>query len=82
MTIEAERLMAEALKVVKLQGSFSPATIGKRIGLDRHRAESAARALSNAGILVLGFDCDAEFSPHFRKANRPPSDRKPGGRKK
>jgi hypothetical protein len=69
MTNEASQLMAEALKVVKVTGSFSPEEIGARIGMDKSRAEIAARALSNAGVLVLGFDCAAHFSPDFRKAN-------------
>ena len=69
MTKEANQLMAEALRVVKLNGSFSPAEIGNRIGLEKLQAEAAARSLSNAGVLVLGFDCAAHFSPDFRKAN-------------
>jgi len=69
MTKEAAELMAEALRVVKLSGTFSPADIGARIGLHKIQAESAARSLSNAGVLVLGFDCAAHFSPDFRKAN-------------
>ena len=68
MNKEAEQLMAEALRVVKLNGSFSPSEIGARIGFHKIQAESAARSLSNAGVLVLGFDCAAHFSPDFRKA--------------
>lgn len=71
MTTEANKLMAEALKRVSAGGSFSPAEIGAKIGLNKFQSEAAARALSNAGVLVLGFDCAAEFSPEFRKANRP-----------
>jgi hypothetical protein len=71
MTKEASHLMAEALRVVKLNGSFSPAEIGSRIGLHKLQAEAAARLLSNAGVLVLGFDCAAHFSADFRKANAP-----------
>ena len=60
--------MAEALRVAKLDGSFSPAELGAKIGLKKPAAEAAARELSNAGVLVLGFDCSAYFSPDFRKA--------------
>jgi hypothetical protein len=67
MTSEAKLLMDEALKRVTVKGSFSPADIGARIGLSKPQAEVAARMLSNAGVLVLGFDCSAEFSPAFRK---------------
>jgi hypothetical protein len=80
MTKEATQLMQEALKRVSVSGSFSPAEIGAKIGMDKHQAESAARALSNAGVLVLGFDCAAHFSPDFRKANKPAA-RKPARRK-
>jgi len=76
MTDEASRLMTEALRIVKLNGSFSPAEVGAKIGLNKGQAEAAARDLSNAGVLVLGFDCAAFFSPDFRKA-RAPVDRKP-----
>ena len=68
MTVEAERLMTEALRRVELNDSFCPIEIGHKIGLDRPHSEAAARALSNAGILVLGFDLAARFSPDFRKA--------------
>ena len=68
MTTEAEQLIAEALKRVKLGGSFSPADIGAKIGLSKLQAEVAARSLSNAGILVLGFDSAAHFSPEYKKA--------------
>jgi hypothetical protein len=67
MTKEASQLMAEALKVAKLDGSFSAAEIGHRIGLKPPQAEAAARELSNAGVLELGFDCCAHFSSDFRK---------------
>ena len=66
---EATQLMEAALKRVTVTGSFSPAEIGARVGLDKVQAESAARALSNAGVLVLGFDCAAEFTPGFRKSH-------------
>ena len=69
MTNDAEQLMAEALRRVTVSGSFSPAEIGSRVGLSKPQAESAARALSNAGVLVLGFDGSAEFTPDFRKAH-------------
>lgn len=63
--------MAEALKRVKLNGGFDPAQLGARIGLNQAQAEAAARALSNAGVLVLGFDLAAHFSPAFRKVRSP-----------
>jgi hypothetical protein len=76
MTNEASQLMDEALKRVKLNGSFSPEQIGARIGLSKSQSQVAARTLSNAGVLVLGFDYAAHFSPDFRKA-KTPSERKP-----
>ena len=85
MTKEATHLMAEALKRVTVSGSFDPAEVGKRVGLSKHQSQAAARVLSNAGVLVLGFDSAAEFSPDFRKANAKasPRARKPsrGGKK-
>jgi hypothetical protein len=69
MMKEATQLMEAALKRVTVTGSFSPAEIGARVGLDKVQAESAARALSNAGVLVLGFDCAAEFTAGFRKSH-------------
>lgn len=69
MTTEATQLMAEALKRVTVSGSFCPEVLGKRIGLSKPQAQSAARALANAGVLVLGFDSAAEFSADFRKAH-------------
>jgi len=71
MTTEANRLMAEALKVAKLDGSFSPAEIGARVGLNKAQAESAARILSNQGVLSLGFDNAANFTTDFRKMHAP-----------
>lgn len=68
MDKQAEQLIEEALKRVKLDDSFSPAEIGQRVGMTRLQAESAARMLSDAGVLVLGFDCAAEFSADFRKS--------------
>lgn len=71
MTPDAKRLLTEAEKVVGLRGSFDPADIGKRVGLSPGQAESAARALSNAGVLVLGFDNAAHFTADYRKAHLP-----------
>ena len=68
MTNEATRLLAAALKAVKMDGSFAPEAVGSRAGLSKAQSESAARELSNAGVLVLGFDCSANFSPDYRKA--------------
>ncbi len=70
MTTEATKLLETALKTATIDGSFSPAAIGARVGLSKAQAESAARALSNAGVLVLGFDCDAHFSVDYRRANK------------
>lgn len=67
MTNEANRLLDAAVKRVGLRSSFSPAEIGEDIGLDKHQAEAAARSLSNAGILELGFDCSATFSREYKK---------------
>jgi hypothetical protein len=84
MTKEASQLMAEALRVAKLDGSFSAAEIGHRIGLKAPQAEAAARELSNAGVLELGFDCSAHFSADFRKirAKADAADVKAGRKKK
>jgi hypothetical protein len=60
--------MAAALRTIKLNGSFCPIEVGAKAGLDKWQAEIAARALSNAGILILGFDSAASFSPDFRKS--------------
>jgi hypothetical protein len=68
MTTEATQLMAEVLKRVKLNAGFSPIDIGAKIGLNKPQSEAAARALSNAGIIVLGFDLSAHFSVDYRKA--------------
>jgi DTW domain-containing protein YfiP len=68
MTNEAERLMTEALRRNKLSESFCPVEVGRKIGLDKLHAEAAARALSNAGVLVLGFDFAAQFTSQFRKS--------------
>ena len=67
MTIEASQLMAEVLKCVKMNGDFMPADIGKRIGLSRAQSDVAARSLSNAGVLVIGFDNSAHYSEDYRK---------------
>ena len=82
MNDDASQLMAEALKRVTVSGSFDPAEVGKRVGLSKPQAQQAARALANAGVLVLGFDSAAEFSPDFRKANAKAAGRKPGRSKK
>ena len=68
MTIQANELLAAALKKVDLDGGFSPAEVGAKLGLTKPQAEAAARDLANAGVLVLGFDHSAEFSPDFRKS--------------
>ncbi|MDB5329353.1 MAG: hypothetical protein JWP03_504 [Phycisphaerales bacterium] len=81
MTNEATQLMAEVLKRVKLNSGFSPIDIGAKIGLNKLQCEAAARALSNAGIFVLGFDMSAHFSPDFRKA-RAKTDLAAAGKKK
>lgn len=75
--------MAKALKTVGLKGYFSPAEVGAKIGLSKMESENAARALSNDGILVIGFDCAAEFSPEYQRANAKPVEkveRKPAKR--
>jgi len=72
--------MAEALKRVKLSSGFCPVAMGARAGLNKLQAEAAARALSNAGVLVLGFDMSAQFSADFRKS-RTPIDRSAGRKK-
>ena len=71
MTKDAEQLLAAALKEVKLSGSFSPAELGAKLGLDKFKSEAAARWLSNAGVLELGFDSAARFTRDFRMAHRP-----------
>src|SRR5688500_12632113 len=70
MTKDATDLMAAALRIAKVDGSFSPADVGAKIGLSRGQSELAARALANAGVLVLGFDYAAQFSSDFRKSQR------------
>ena len=72
MTKDATDLMAAALRIAKVDGSFSPADVGAKIGLSRGQSELAARALANAGVLVLGFDYAAHFSSDFRKSQRGP----------
>jgi len=72
MPPEADTLLTAALKSATLRGSFCPATVGAKVGLDKFRALAAARWLANAGVLVLGFDSSAEFSPEYRKAQSPP----------
>ena len=63
--------MAAALKAVKVTGSFCPWEVGAKVGMDKHQAEMAARALAIAGILTLGFDSAAHFTPDFRKSQTP-----------
>jgi hypothetical protein len=82
MTPEAEQLLAEALRVVGLRGSFDPEELGGKIGLNKGRAEAAARALSNAGVLVLGFDNAAHFSSDFRRAKSPAEPKVKSAKKK
>ena len=71
MTNEAQKLLEQAVKAVGLRGSFDPAEMGHKVGLNRMQAEAAARMLSNAGVLVLGFDMAAHFSPEYRKFRGP-----------
>src|SRR5690554_518948 len=71
MTPEATQLLAEMLRVVKLDATFSPLDVGARIGLTRTQAETAARVLANSGVLDVGFDFYAQFTPEFRKAHAP-----------
>lgn len=71
MTNEAQKLLEQAIKSVGLRGSFDPAEMGHKVGLNRTQAESAARMLSNAGVLVLGFDLAAQFTPEYRKFRGP-----------
>jgi hypothetical protein len=78
MTHEASALLAAALKTATLGGSFAPADVGARVGLNKFQSQTTARDLSNAGVLVLGFDGAAEFSPKCRKAHAPA----PKGRKR
>ena len=68
MTPESSLLLAEVLKCVPLTDNFCPAKIGRRIGLTKPQAYSAARILSNEGVLSLGFDFAANFTPEYRKA--------------
>ena len=67
MTNEATLLLDAAVKRVGLDSGFSPAEIGKDIGLNKELATAAARQLSSSGILELGFDCSANFSSAYRK---------------
>jgi hypothetical protein len=71
MNQEAQRLLNEAVRVAGLKGSFDAVEVGEGIGLNRGQAESAARALSNAGILSLGFDNAAQFTADYRKVFGP-----------
>lgn len=71
MTNEAQKLLEQAIKSVGLRGSFDPAEMGHKVGLNRTQAEAAARMLSNAGVLSLGFDLAAHFTPEYRKFRGP-----------
>jgi hypothetical protein len=71
MNQEAQRMLTEAVRAVGLRGSFDPVELGEAIGLNRGQSETAARSLANAGILVLGFDNAAVFSPDYRKVHAP-----------
>ncbi|HZZ44270.1 MAG TPA: hypothetical protein VFE58_15150 [Tepidisphaeraceae bacterium] len=71
MTTEATTLLAAALKSATLTGSFSPTALGARCGLNELQALAAARYLANAGVLIIGFDSAAHFSPDYRKAHTP-----------
>ena len=73
MSPEADRLLAIALKKVELHDGFSPAELGARVGLSKLQSHLAARALADAGVLVLGFDQSAEFSEDYRRAKAPPA---------
>jgi len=73
MTKDASTLLAAALKSATLTGSFSPAEVGARVGLDKVQSELAARWLANAGVLELGFDSAAHFTAEYRKAHAPPA---------
>ena len=85
MTADAEQLLTAALKKVDLHGGFQPAELGAKLGMSQPQADAAARVLANAGVLVLGFDRSAEFSPDFRKTRVPaaakPAKKKPRARK-
>jgi hypothetical protein len=71
MSPEADRLLEIALKKVALRDGFSPAELGARVGLSKMQSQLAARALADAGVLVLGFDHSAEFSDDYRRSKSP-----------
>ena len=71
MTLEAEKLLAAAIEMVGLRGSFDPAEVGETVGLSRMQSEAAVRALSNDGVVELGFDMAAHFTPGYRKFLNP-----------
>ncbi|MCE9554893.1 MAG: hypothetical protein K8T91_16180 [Planctomycetes bacterium] len=71
VTEDAKQLMDAAVKAVSLKGSFCPAELGAKIGLDRFKAIAAARWLSNAGVLELGFDNAAYFTREYRTLHTP-----------
>lgn len=73
MSPEADRLLEIALKKVDLRDGFSPAELGARVGLSKLQSQMAARALADAGVLVIGFDHSAEFSDDYRRSKTPPA---------
>ena len=68
MTTEVTTFLAAAIKTATLKGSFSPREIGRKVGLNPSQSEAVARSLANSGVLTLGFDSAAAFTPEYRKA--------------
>jgi hypothetical protein len=62
MTNEAKRLLEKAMESVGCVAASTGRTRGEG-RIERQQAESAARDLSNAGVLVLGFDMAATSPP-------------------
>ena len=56
MTSESEKLLAAAIDMVGLRGSFDPAEVGEKVGLSKMQSAAAVRTLSNDGVVELGFD--------------------------
>ena len=77
MSPESNQLLAAALKHVPLANTFCPIEIGRKAGLTEPQAQLAARALANHGILTLGFDYAAAFTPDYRKVHAKVPDSKP-----
>jgi hypothetical protein len=73
MTPEADQLLAIAMRKIQLSDGFCPVELGAKVGLSKLQAQTAARLLANAGVLVLGFDQTAEFSQDFRKSKARPA---------